>query len=152
MNPGIDEGVAQRLQDEHRVLAQLVQLVREHIARHPGGLDSTWLDALRAAFDRLYAHVARTISMKEQGGYLDSILRVRPTLARQVADARSENGQLLRLADSIRRDLSQAQATERLLVRDVCDRIQRYADHLGQHEQRENMLALFAFNTEFGGD
>lgn len=152
MATGLDESIARRLQDEYRAQTQLVQLVREHAARMPGGGDGRWIDELRAAFDRLYAHIARTISMKEQDGYLETILKVRPTLARQVAEARAEHGQLLRLADSIRRDLSQLQMSDRLLIRDACDRLQRFAELLSHHEQRENMLALFAFNTELGGD
>lgn len=152
MASGLDQAFAKRLQDEHAAQSRLMHLVREHAARLPGAADGAWVEQLKAGFDRLYAHVARTISMKEQDGYLESILKIKPTLARQVADARAENGQLLRLADSIRRDLSQLQPVDKLLVRDACDRLQRFADHLAQHEQRENMLALVAFNTELGSD
>ncbi len=152
MASGLDQSLAKRLQEEHAAQRQLIQLVREHAARLPGTSDARLVEQFKTAFDRLHSHVARTISMKEQDGYLESILKVKPTLARQVSEARADHGQLLRLADSIRRDLSQIQPADRLLVRDACDRMQRFADYLSQHEQRENMLALVAFNTELGGD
>jgi hemerythrin-like domain-containing protein len=147
-----DEQLGRRLQEERTALVQLGQVLRAHLATQPRPGDASWLDALRAGFDRLYAHVARTISMKEQDGYLEAILRHVPTLARQVASIRSENAQLLRLADGVRHDLGQFTPTDKLLLADATERILRFLDVLKQHEQRENMLVLFAFNQDLGSD
>ena len=90
--------------------------------------------------------------MKEEDGYLETILKERPTLANQVASIKAENGQLLKMADAIRNDLAEVRSEDRLLVADACARIQRYIAIIGQHEQRENMIVLFAFNQELGSD
>lgn len=152
MSANWDEELGRRMQDEHKALHQLVQVLKEHIATTPGANSAQWLDALRAAFDRLHAHVKRSISIKEEDGYLETILRERPTLAKQVASIKAENDQLLRMADGIRHDLTGVRSEERLLVADACARIQRYMAVIGQHEQRENMIVLFAFNQELGSD
>jgi hemerythrin-like domain-containing protein len=147
-----DEELGRRMQEEHKSLHQLTQMLKEHIASTPTSESAKWLDGLRAGFDRLYAHVKKTIQMKEQDGYLETILRERPTLAKQVASIKAENGQLLRMAEAIRVELSDSTPQDRLLVADACARIQRYMAVVGQHEQRENMIVLFAFNQELGSD
>ncbi len=147
-----DEQLGERLREERNALVQLGQVLRSHLAAPPRTGDQHWLDALRAGFDRLYAHVARTISMKEQDGYLEAILRHAPTLSRQVASMRAENAQLLRLADGLRRDLAAIAPPDRLLLADAGERIVRLLDLLKQHEQRENMAVLVAFNQDLGSD
>lgn len=147
-----DEELGRRMQVEHKALHELTQMLKEHIAATPGANSAQWLDGLKTAFDRLHAHVKRTISIKEEDGYLDIILGQRPTLAKQVASIKAENGQLLRMAQSIRDDLTETRTEDRMLVADACARIQRYMAVVGQHEQRENMIVLFAFNQDLGGD
>ncbi len=147
-----DEQLGRRMQEEHKALHQLTQILKEHIATTPGVNSGQWLDALRIAFDRLHAHVKRTIAIKEEDGYLETILKERPTLAKQVASIKGENGQLLRMADNISRDFAAARLEDRLLVADGCARVQRFMAVVSQHEQRENMIVLFAFNQELGSD
>ena len=134
-----DEELGRRMQDEHKALHQLMQVLKEHIATTPGVNSAQWLDALRVGFGRLHAHVKRSIAIKEQDGYLETILKERPTLTKQVAAIKSENDQLLRLADDIDHDLTATHPEDRLLVGDACARIQRYLAMISQHEQRENM-------------
>ncbi len=150
MAGGRDEELALRMQREHEAFLQLTQVLREHIAGMPAAASDAWLGGLRAGFDRLHAHIHRTIELKTRDGYLDAILRVRPTLARQVASIQKEHGQLLRLVDDIQKDLAQIRAEEHVLVADICARILRFMAVVGQHEQRENMIALFAFNQDLG--
>jgi len=147
-----DAELGRRMQDEHKALHQLTQVLKEHIATTPSTDSGQWLDGLRAAFDRLYAHVKKTITIKEQDGYLESILKERPTLTKQVEAIKAENGQLLKMAEGICNDLADVTTAQRLLVADACARIQRYMAVVGQHEQRENMIVLFAFNQELGSD
>ncbi len=147
-----EEEVGQRLQEEHKALRQLTQMLKEHIAAMSGTSTGQWLDGLRTGFDRLHAHVTRTFAMKEEDDYLAAILRERPTLAKQVEAIKAENPQLQRMADGIRAELADLSSEERLLVADVCARIQRYLAVVAQHEQRENMIVLFAFNQDLGSD
>lgn len=146
-----EEQLALRLQEEHRALHELGQVLKEHIAAIPTVPSAQWLDGLRAAFDRLHAHIQRCVEMKVKDGYLETILKDRPTLTKQVESIKSEHGQLLRMAEAIRNELAQARPEDRLLVADACARVQRYIAVVGQHEQREAMIVMFAYNQDIGG-
>ncbi len=145
-----EEELALRLQEEHKALQQLSQVLREHIAAMPSVNLAPWLDGLRIAFERLHAHIQRCFAMKEKDGYLDAVEKLRPTLSRQVEAIRSEHGQLIRMGFGLRNDLAALHPDESLLVADVCARVQRYVAVIAQHEQRENMIVLFAFNQDLG--
>lgn len=150
MAKGREEELGVRLQAEHAALMQLTQLVKQHIAGAGGGAAGPWLEGLRVAFGRLQAHIERDLAMKEKDGYLETIMRERPMLARQVEAIKIEHPQLLTMAEGLRRDLEQARPHEKLLMADVCARVQRFMAVVAQHEQRENMLVLFAFNQDLG--
>ena len=150
MASNIDEELGQRLQVEHKALLQLSQVLRTHIAALPGGDAVQWLTGLRAAYDRLYAHVERCITMKEKDGYLATILQENPTLARQVEAIRGEHSQLLRMGDGLRKEMGAIRPADRVLIDDICARVQRFMAVVTQHEQRENMIVLFAFNQDLG--
>jgi hypothetical protein len=66
MNPNMEEEIALRLQEEHRALTQLNQVLKEHIAAMPSVNVGPWLDGLRTAFERLHAHVKRSIDDEGQ--------------------------------------------------------------------------------------
>jgi hemerythrin-like domain-containing protein len=151
MSSNLDDQLGLRLQEEHKALLQLSQVLKEHIAAMPSMHSAQWLDGLRAAFDRLQAHIERCIAMKEKDGYLGVILKERPTLARQVESIQSEHGQLLRMGEAIRNDLAATRPEAHVLVGDACARVQRFMAIVAQHEQRENMIVMFAFNQDLGG-
>jgi hemerythrin-like domain-containing protein len=150
MGSNLDEDVGSRLQEEHRALVQLSQVLKEHIAGMPSVNIGPWLNGLRIAFDRLHAHIQRCIAMKEKDGYLETILKERPTLAQQVEAIKAEHGQLLRMSEGIRNDLAATRPEDRVLVADACARVQRFMAIVAQHEQRENMIVMFAFNQDLG--
>lgn len=146
----LDQELAARLQEEHKALMKLSRMLKEHVAAMPSVNTGPWLDGLRVAFDRVHAHIQRCIEIKVRDGYLETILKERPTLARQVESITSEHGQLLRMSEGIRDDLAAAQPENRLLVADACARVQRFLAVVAQHEQRENMIVMFAFNQDLG--
>jgi hemerythrin-like domain-containing protein len=145
-----EEELALRLQEEHRALQQLSQVLKEHIAAMPSVNVAQWLEGLRIAFERLHAHLQRSFAMKEKDGYLEAITREHPTLSRQVEAVKEEHGQLVRMGFGIRNDLAGIRPEERVLLADSCARVQRYIAVLTEHEQRENLLVLFAFNQDLG--
>ncbi len=145
-----EEELALRLQEEHRALQQLGQVLKEHIAAMPSVNLAQWLEGLRIAFERLHAHLQRSLAMKEKDGYLETITQLHPALSRQVEAVQKEHGQLLRVGFGIRNDLAAVRPDEGLLIADACARVQRYIAVLEQHEQRENMIVLFAFNQDLG--
>ncbi len=145
-----EEELALRLQEEHRSLQQLSQVLKEHIASQPNVNLGQWLEGLRIAFERLHAHIQRCFAMKEKDGYLETVVNVRPPLSRQVEACKSEHEQLLRMGFGIRNDLAATRPENHVLIADACARVQRYLAVLAQHEQRENMIVLFAFNQDLG--
>jgi hemerythrin-like domain-containing protein len=150
MDTDFSEQLGLRLQQEHKALLQLSQVLREHIAAMPASNLATWLDGLRVAFDRLYAHIERCVQMKESAGYLEAITRERPFFARQVEGSKAECNQLSRIGQGIKDELGRIRPDERVLVGDVLARVERFMTIVAQHEQRENMMAMFAFNQDFG--
>ncbi len=145
-----EEELALRLQEEHRALQQLSQVLKEHIAAMPNVNLGQWLEGLRIAFERLHAHIQRSFAMKEKDGYLKTVVEVRPPLSRQVDAVQSEHEQLLRMGFGLRNDLAATRPEDHVLIGDACARVLRYLAILGQHEQRENMIVLFAFNQDLG--
>ena len=150
MTANREDELATRLQEEHAALHELGAVLRQHIAATPSIDSGKWLDGLRTAFDRLHSHIRRCIEMKVKDGYLETILNERPTLAKQVNAIKAEHSQLIKMADAIRNDLAATTPDERLLVADACARVQRYVAIVSQHEQRENMIVMFAFNQDLG--
>ena len=151
MGANLDEQLGLRLQEEHKTLMQLTQVLKEHIAVMPSANLGPWFHGLRIAFDRLYAHIERCMTMKEKDGYLEVILKERPSLSKQVAVIKSEHGQLLKMGAAIRNDLTATRPEDHMIVADACARVQRFMAVVDQHEQRENMLVLFALNQDLGG-
>lgn len=151
MSANLDEQLGLRLQEEHTTLMQLNQVLKEHIAVMPNANLGNWLAGLRVAFDRLYAHIERCMTMKEKDGYLEVILKDRPSLSKQVAAIKSEHGQLLKLGAAIRDELATMRPEDHLIVGDACARTQRFMAIVDQHDQRENMIVLFALNQDLGG-
>ena len=150
MASNLEEELGLRLQEEHKALLQLSQVLKSHIAAMPSANITQWLGGLRVAFDRLHAHIQRCIAMKEKDGYLETILKERPALTKQVESIKSEHGQLVRMGDGIRNDLLATRPEDRVLVDDMCARVERYMTIVTQHEQRENMIVMFAFNQDLG--
>ncbi len=151
MATNLDEQLGLRLQEEHKALQQLSRVLKQHIANQPSANMGPWIEGLRAAFDRLHVHIERGIEMKTKDGYLVTILNERPTLARQVESVQHEHGQLLRMSQGLRNDLAAIRPEDNLLVVDACTRVQRFMTVVAQHEQRENMIVMFAFNQDLGG-
>lgn len=151
MATNLDEQLGLRLQEEHKALQQLSRVLKQHIANQPSTNTGPWIEGLRTAFDRLHVHIERNIEMKTKDGYLETILNERPTLARQVQSVQNEHGQILRMSQGLRNDLAAIRPEDNLLVTDACVRVQRFMTVVAQHEQRENMIVMFAFNQDLGG-
>lgn len=145
-----DNDLAAWMQTEHQTLVRLGKLLKEHIAVMPEGNLGGWLGSLREGFGRLAAHLERHFTAKEADGYLEHVIACQPTLARQVEQCRHEHVELARLAKRIEAELAETTPEDRVLVADAVARIQRFLAVVGAHEQRENMITLFAFNQDIG--
>ena len=150
MSAQLDDQIGLRLQEEYKALIQLSRVMKEHIAAQPGGNLTEWLRGLRVAYDRLYAHIERSFDMKARDGYLETILKEQPALGRQVESIKNETTQILRMGAGIRADLETLAPSDNVLVTETCARVQRFMTVVAQHEQRENMIVMFAFNQDIG--
>jgi len=149
---GVNRGdVAEWLRREHQALTALGKVLREHIALMPEAGAPDWLRGLRAAFERLRAHLEQNFAAQEKGRFFQNLLDLRPTLSKQVERLRREHTELLRMADRIRAELAEIDAADRLLAADLSARIQRFLAVVAQHEQRESTITLLVFNEELGG-
>jgi len=138
------------MQGERKALQELCKLIRQHIADMPDVNRTGWLRALNAAFERLASHLERHFAAKQEDGYLRMVVEHRPTLAPQVDDMRREHDEILHLAERIRQDLSTVTPEQRLIVADICARIQRFMAVVADHEQREVMITMYVFSQDLG--
>jgi hemerythrin-like domain-containing protein len=144
------ERLASWMRDEYRTLRSMMTVIKEHIATVPESEMDTWLDGLREAQDRLHTHLARVFEAQEQGGYMEHLLVVRPTLSREIDGLKREHAQLLNLSHNIRDALAGIDPADHLLAADASARLQRFMAVVNQHEQRENMITQLVLNEEHG--
>jgi len=145
------EELAKWMQNEHTALMELNKVLRQHIAAIPEVGLGDWIRGLSAGFDRLRAHLARHFAAKEADGYLTLVVEHRPTLSKDVEQIRREHDEIIELAEHIQRDLSAARPETRLLVADVCARVQRFMAVVAGHDEREAMITMLACNLDIGG-
>ncbi len=150
--PASDSDFSLWMQEEHKMLASLSKVLREHMAAPPETNRGKWLGGLSAGFARLRAHLERNFSAQEAEGYLAHVLECRPALQPQVEAIKHEHDEMRRLAEWITAEFSQIAPDDRVLVADLCARIDRYMNVVHDHEQRENMITLLVFNQDIGGD
>jgi hemerythrin-like domain-containing protein len=138
------------MRHEHQAQIELAKVLREHLANPPQVGRGAWLDSLRSGFERFFAHLRRNFKAQETGGYLTTLVELRPTLSKQVEQLRGEHAELLRMAGRIQAELAEVGETDRLQSADLTARILRFVAIVTQHDQRENMLTLFVFNEDIG--
>jgi len=143
--------VAKWMRDEHQALVDLNKVLRQHIAARPEVNVADWLRGLQAGFGRLRAHLERHFAVQEEGGYLSMVVERRPTLSTHVEHIRREHDELLQMAEHILRDSSEVMPENRLLLADLCARVQRFMAVVADHDQRENMITLLVFSQDIGG-
>jgi len=138
------------MQAERNTLVALSNVLKEHLAVIPEANVGTWLGGVRVAFGRLKKHLESNFVAQEEGGYLEQVIERRPTLAAQLEQCRHEHGELLRLAERVDGELSETSPDDRLLLREVTERIQRYLALAADHDRRENIITLAVFNQDIG--
>lgn len=143
--------LAEWMRNEHLALVDLNKVIRQHIAAKPEVVLAEWLRGLKLAFERLRAHLERHFAAKEEDGYLSMVVEQRPTLSGQVEKMRREHGEILQMAGRILEEAAEVQPENRLLVADICARIQRFMAVVADHDQREVMLTMFVFSQDIGG-
>ena len=142
--------LAKWMQSERQALQELSKFIRQHIAEMPEVNLPEWLRGLKVAYERLQKHLERHFVAKQEDGYLRMVVEMRPTLSKQVEQMRREHDEILHLAERILHELSEVMPHSRLLIADVCARIQRFMAVVADHEQREVMITMYVFSQDIG--
>ena len=113
------------------------------------GLDA-WVDDIRARFDHFRAHLYHHMALEEDGGYLESVLDVRPTLAADVERLRKDHKELGRIMDTIHQTLTDLKPEDRQQARECCYGIDCLLSYVEHHEKNENLLVTYVFTQDIG--
>ena len=143
--------LAEWMKSEHQALHELNRVIKEHMAQRPDVGLGDWLKGLKLAFERLRVHLERNFSAQEQGGYLSVVTEKRPSLASQVEAIRGEHEQILKMCSDIINDLEQTPPDHKLIINDICARIDRLMTVGDEHERREVMLTMAVCSMDLGG-
>jgi len=135
---------AERMFEEHAVVDRLARGLREWVAAVPRNNFGHWIDGARQRFEHFRAHLVRHFSQEEREGYIKSIADVRPALRVEIDRLVQEHAQMVRLLDAIHRDMQSVSPDDRMVVGDVCRRMEYFLTLLERHEQEEHLLFSFA--------
>jgi len=138
------------MRKERETLIELSKVLRQHIAAKPDLALDDWLLGLRAGFQRLLTHLQRHYAAKTQGGYLTPVVEQRPSLSKQVEQMCGEHSEILHMGEKIHEELAIVIAEQKLLVADICARVQRFMAIVADHDQREIMLTMYVFSQDIG--
>ncbi len=142
--------IAEWVREEHATVAKLTDALRAQVAAIPRASIERWISEICKSFDHYRAHLTRHMSLEESEGYLTAVIEQRPTLTAEVERLKHEHAELGVIMDSIHNALYALKPDDRLLVRDVCRRIDRVLSYVDHHEDDENLLVTFVFCTDIG--
>ncbi len=128
---------------------ELADRLRAAIANPPRARRQEWIEGLQSAFSAFAAHVRRRMAEEEAGGYLQPVIKVRPSLAEAVEVLRHEHRELTRIMERIQSTVQQLAPWHNFLIRDCCKRIENLVCWVERHEEHENHLVTYVF-TEGG--
>lgn len=141
----LTQDIARRMEEEHAVVDRLASGLREWVAAVPKSNFGHWIDGARQRFEHFRAHLVRHFSLEATEGYLPAVVRLRPDLNGEVTRLAHEHSEMLLLMDALNRDLRALVPTNRLLIHDICRRIEHFLGYLEHHEDTENLMIITVF-------
>jgi len=142
--------IARWMREQHAKVEAVVAKLNGRVAAIPRANVGPWIEALRDEFERFRAHMHKHIALEEEGGYLASVIQLRPTTHDEVGRLMTEHRELALLLTSIFDEVSHLQTDSPLHIRDACARIQNLIGMLEHHENHENMLVSHVFTQDMG--
>jgi hemerythrin-like domain-containing protein len=142
--------IARWMREQHAKVEAVLAKLNGRVAAIPRANVGPWIEALRDEFERFRAHLQKHFALEEEGGYLTSVLQIRPTLHGEVDRLMAEHREISQLMTSIFDEVSRLQGDLPLHMRDACARIQNLIGILEQHEDHENMLVSHVFTQDIG--
>jgi len=142
--------IARWIREEHAKAHDLIGQMTERLAVIPRANIAPWLQELKTQFERFRAHMQQHFALEEEGGYLTSVLQIRPALQAEVDHFMVEHRQLAEVMTSINAEVADLEAGQSLHIRDACARIRNLINMVEQHEDHENMLVSHVFTQDMG--
>ncbi len=146
-----DESVASQVRAEHVIVNTLSQNLKGLIGTLPQASRDAWLHELRRDFSRYRVHLKNHFAAEEDGGFMVPVLERRPTLAPEVEHLKREHAELVQILDLVQEELEQLSPDDKLIIEDVCLRIQHLISALEHHEEQEELIVTFVFSQDLGG-
>ena len=144
------EEVVRWIRLEHEKVEYLSDELRKVVAYIPRANMQAWISDAGRVFEHFRAHVIKHMALEEREGYLVAVSERRPALATQVERLKHEHIELGRILDEIARGLTAVCVDDRLLIRDLCRRIDNLLGYVEHHENEENLLVTSAFTFDIG--
>ena len=147
----IEERSAAWMRNEHKINSGLMASLMRDVCAIPAYGREEWLDHLRQTVALFRAHRKNRISAEEADeGFLSPVLEARPTLSPQVEQLRSEHRQFVTWLDQIHEQAVGVQPEDRLLIEDLCNRVESIVKAIQHHQEHEDLLVTFVFSQDIG--
>jgi hemerythrin-like domain-containing protein len=138
------------IRQEHDQIHELEVQLLECVSVIPRmGLDR-WLVKVRTCYDQYRSHLVRHIELEEEGGYMADVTDERPALTPEVDRLVHEHFEMNHLMKDIHRQLTAVSTTDRLIIRDLCRRIQALLQYVDHHEREENLVVTSVLTDDLG--
>jgi iron-sulfur cluster repair protein YtfE (RIC family) len=142
--------LADRLREEHCAVEALANKVREWVAVIPRSNVQHWIDELKTRYEKFRAHLTKHMVLEERGGYLTTVVDLRPTLSTEIDRLQHEHVELNTIMTSVQAAVASLGPEDRLLVRDCCRRLENLLNYVEHHENDENLLLITTLTTDLG--
>jgi hemerythrin-like domain-containing protein len=144
--------LARRTREEHEKVQELCERLRRTMAAIPARQREEWLTDLRDRFEHLRAHMVKRMALeeKEEGGYLGSVVAIRPAMAEQVDRLRHVHDELRRLLDVLHRQVEVLGAKDDLLLQDTASRVNDLLGYIHEHHEKETLMVTLAMTEDIG--
>ncbi len=149
----IEERSAAWMRNEHKINCGLMASLLRDVCSMPAYGREEWLDHLRQTVARFRAHMKNRISAEEaEEGFLSPVVEARPTLCPQVEQLRHEHKQFVTWLDQIHEQAIGVQPEDKLLIEDLCNRVEQLVKAIQRHQEHEELLVTFVISQDIGAN
>ncbi len=138
------------MREEHAVVEQLAQKLGDRAAAVPRACLTAWVRETAVQLDEFNRHLRKHFELEQEGGYLEAVTERSPGLQPEVERLQHEHDEIGRILNSIHHDLTTAGDQDRIVIDDCCCRIRNLLRYIRDHEEREDLMVLSAFNSDLG--
>ena len=142
--------LAEWLREEHHKVDLIAGELRDRVAVAPRANFDEWLGGVRDRFGHFRAHMTKHMALEEREGYMKAVVDRQPSLSDAIDRLKHEHVEFGKLMDGLHQVFEQIGPGDRLLVRDLCQRIESLLRCVEHHEADENLMMVSAFTSDIG--